>query len=260
MNLSSLYLALPPKLRRMAKSYFSRTPMAYTLPSGVIAEVGDRCDWAIYNDVFVVGEYDRAIAAALETRAKEEPLRVVDLGANVGYFLLRLLDKMRTTGSGLKAEGLALEGAAETYAKLVARVGHYPELSGVRLQQRLAGLRSGTAYIDSGENSAGATVGDRPKGGSAVEYLDLEPCLEAYSTIDLVKCDIEGSEETLVRTYPHLLDRVKHLVIELHPMYCDTAFVKQAITRSGLVMQTSVIGPHQGENCLFSRTPACLQP
>lgn len=44
--------------------------------------------------------------------------------------------------------------------------------------------------------------------------------------IDLMKIDIEGSEEAFLCADPAALDRVDALVVELHPTLCDTARVE----------------------------------
>ena len=55
---------------------------------------------------------------------------------------------------------------------------------------------------------------------SALEAL-LEKTAPGGGVADLVKIDIEGSEEALLCVRPNLLKRVKALVIEQHPGLCD---------------------------------------
>ena len=63
------------------------------------------------------------------------------------------------------------------------------------------------------------------EGTLAVPSISLEALLEKAAPggglADLVKIDIEGSEEALLCVRPNLLKRVKALVIELHPGLCD---------------------------------------
>jgi len=253
MNLSELFMRLPAPIRRHVRKYLARTPLQYALPTGIHIEVEDRCDWAIYNDVFVCGEYDEAIESALAACPAGRPLRIVDLGANVGFFLLRSLHRARLRQRDAQIEGLVLEGSPSTFRKLVARTSRQPGLAGIQFVNRLVGQRAGHGHIDGAENSAGAQVGSGAARGERVEYLDLENALDDWQAVDLVKCDIEGSEETLIRTYPAWLGRIRQLVIEIHPMYCDSAFVKGAIHEAGLELQTEVVGPHGGQTCFFRR-------
>jgi hypothetical protein len=62
-------------------------------------KVASKGEWWVYNDIFVDGEYDMPIHTALEDRSPVRPFIVLDLGANVGYFALRVLDLIGSQGS-----------------------------------------------------------------------------------------------------------------------------------------------------------------
>ena len=67
-----------------------------------------------------------------------------------------------------------------------------------------------------------------------MDYLDLHDRFSSFPVIDLLKVDIEGSEELFIRSYPEVLKQVQFLAIELHLMYLDCDYVKQVIAASGL--------------------------
>ena len=71
------------------------------------------------------------------------------------------------------------------------------------------------------------------EGTLAVPSISLEALLEKAAPggglVDLVKIDIEGSEEALLCARPNLLQRVKALVIELHPDLCDIKRVQTTL-------------------------------
>ena len=69
----------------------TRRRLQHTLPSGVRVEIGSPSDWFVYNEVFVDGEYDAVLDALIASPAPS-PI-VLDLGANVGLFTLRLMDR-----------------------------------------------------------------------------------------------------------------------------------------------------------------------
>ena len=50
---------------------------------------------------------------------------------------------------------------------------------------------------------------------------DLETLVDRRDSIDLVKCDIEGSELTFLDNYPELLKRTRYLALEIHPHLCS---------------------------------------
>jgi len=49
--------------------------------------------------------------------------------------------------------------------------------------------------------------------------------LRNSTDISLVKMDIEGAEEAVLRSSFHLLDRVENLVVEVHPNYSDYGYI-----------------------------------
>src|SRR3954454_3125284 len=63
-----------------------------TLRSGIRIQVRSHPDWVIYNEVIVNGEYDSVIHEVLNAHQPGTPFRVLDFGANVGYFTFRFAD------------------------------------------------------------------------------------------------------------------------------------------------------------------------
>ncbi len=57
----------------------------------------------------------------------------------------------------------------------------------------------------------------------------LDRLVQCGKMVDLVKIDIEGSEETFLCTEPEALKRVSALVIELHPKFCDINRVQRLL-------------------------------
>ncbi|MFY9825859.1 MAG: hypothetical protein WAM82_31100, partial [Thermoanaerobaculia bacterium] len=85
--------ALPARLVEPLRRLLWRLPnLRRRLPSGLELTVESPADWTLYNDIFADGEYDAAIRDALGDAPAGRPLTVLDLGANVGYFALRLGD------------------------------------------------------------------------------------------------------------------------------------------------------------------------
>jgi len=64
----------------------------------------------MYTEVFRKGEYDSAIDRAL-TLADRDRCLVVDLGANVGFFTLRVIDRARSESRPCDVSVLAVEGS-----------------------------------------------------------------------------------------------------------------------------------------------------
>lgn len=213
-----------PVRARMRRLLFEWLDLTWPLPSGVRIRVAHYGDWAVYNEIFVNGEYDAAIAMALGN-ASPRPLRVLDLGANVGYFSLRLVDRLRHRGEpDDRVTITAVEADAVCARRYLERVHGENGLGSIAMLVRGAvGRRSGRAVLSGGElhfPHGRVSTGDGTR-GAAVEYLDLAALMAGTDQIDLLKCDIEGSEEALIEHYPDLFQKVRMAVFEFHRPLCD---------------------------------------
>src|SRR4030095_7316557 len=103
---------LPASLRlRIRALQFQWLDLRWTFPSGVSVRIANYPEWVVYNEIFTSGEYDAAISRALDSAPDATSLHIVDLGTNVGFFTLRVVDwlrQRRTERKGLKIT--AVEG------------------------------------------------------------------------------------------------------------------------------------------------------
>jgi FkbM family methyltransferase len=190
--------------------------LGWPLASGHRVEIASRADWCVFNDLFVEGEYDRAIQDTLDSLGGTQQATVVDLGANVGFFTLRFLDRWQRAGRpGAGLHCILIEGSAATFAELQRRSAAWSE-AGVQLTllHGLAGERHGVARVVSDVSHLGTHVAPAQSRGG-VAYLDLDQVVTP-GPIALLKCDIEGSEHALLRNYPALLARTARAVFEFH--------------------------------------------
>jgi FkbM family methyltransferase len=217
--------------------------LQYTLQSGLMVQVATKGEWWSYNDIFVNQEYDLPIQCALAARSAEDSFTVLDLGANVGYFVLRLVDLMRRNGlQHLATDLISVEGSPSVFRQLEQRLAQQ-DLSPVtpRLIHGLVGRRTGNStireYALHVKNTImpGEQLHDR-SGGVEVGFVDLAPVFEGR-TIDLLKCDVEGSELLFLENYGDMLSRVRHAVFEFHDKFCDTARCVSILQDSGFRQQ-----------------------
>lgn len=213
---------------RLRQAFWKRIHPEWTLRSGVRVRVENDAEWVIYNDLFVDGEYDPAIRMAIDGG---KTLNVLDLGANVGFFILRLTDLLRRAGEDQPFRVTAVEGSGRLCRELESRLRENGLADRVRVVQGLAGRREGMGRLKEsvfhGENAVG-------EDGTAVPYADLEALLEPGAPIDLLKCDIEGSEQVFLDQYAALLGRVRVAVLELHHDRCDAERCKALLAAAGL--------------------------
>lgn len=234
---------LPPHLLRgLQRKYYEQAQLNFTLASGVHVEVLSHVDWCLYNDIFVDGEYDKPIEMLVSlARAGREELRILDLGSNVGFSLLRVLDRLGVEGLRPKLFVAAVEPDSSNIAEMKRRVGEQEAYRAGRcelnLVRGLAGKRrGGAAFQQTHSYHAGRVVESSEESSSndlQLEYIDLDRTF-GEEPWDLVKCDIEGSEDQFVESYPHLLSRAGMLVIELHHGECDPKKITSDLLSAGL--------------------------
>ena len=72
---------------RIHGAVLRRINLEWKLKSGIRIKVASLGDWAIYNDIFVEGEYDAAIQAAAQG-GNTGALNVVDIMASLPSFII----------------------------------------------------------------------------------------------------------------------------------------------------------------------------
>ena len=212
------------KSRILYESLYSLLDLEHTLDSGLTVKVASKGEWWTYNDIFVNGEYDVHIHAALGA-SSGRPFVVLDLGANVGYFAFRVLDLIARQHLDLVHPDITMvEGNPETFGKLERRIRSRQLTSaGVRMVHGLVGQRIGSALIRKSAVHVKSTIVDVLAGqGVNVAFVDVDTLMKDKAEIDLLKCDIEGAELAFIENYRDLLRKVKYAVFELHHDQCDT--------------------------------------
>ena len=183
------------------------------LRSGLTYPIESLSDWAVFQEVVVNGAYDSALSRVLENTLEPE-FHVMDLGCNVGFFTLYLIDRLlREEQFNFKivcvdASEKVLAEATRTFndQPLINLTGKVYPLHG------LIGLREGEAGFSQQPFHAAST---RDETAPPVPYVDLESVCPA-GRLSLIKCDIEGAEVDFIVTYPELLRRTHFLLIEWH--------------------------------------------
>jgi FkbM family methyltransferase len=192
--------------------------------AGLRVRVSSKSDWTVFNEIFVDGSYDRAIAQVLGNAPTNQLLNVLDLGANVGFFAMRFAQIVFQSDYPDRPFFIhCVEGSPGVYAELCVRVASNPRLKGhIETLNGLVGVRSGSTKIyESRFGSGNSTVPQHWSTPVDVSYIDLETVLPDDEPIALLKCDIEGSEQTFQDQYHNLLQRVQTAVVELHHNYIN---------------------------------------
>jgi FkbM family methyltransferase len=229
--------AVPSHLRARARRWMFEW-LDLTWQTRVRLRVGAYHEWVFYNEIFVSGEYDQALALVLDApRDNGAPLQILDVGANVGFFTLRAVDRLLGRGGRLDSVAITAFEANEAFAReYEARVFVDNGLgSRVRLVPGLVGERSGAAvlYYDSVHRRSNHS-------GVLVPYVDLSAELARVPRIDLLKCDIEGSEARLIENYPDVFAKTRVAIFELHRDLCDTERCRALLREYGFTHATTM--------------------
>jgi len=214
----------------------SRANLKTTLSSGVSLRVEDYADWIIYNEIFVNGEYRKAVEFSSSTIPNDRKANFVDLGANVGFFTLYLLDVLRRKQSQSEFCIKAVEGSPKIFSKLQSRLtGQARPHERVDLYNGLIGERSGSGTLfEIGYHAMASMTPRRLSRSVSVPFLDFEGMCSDMDVIDLLKCDIEGAEEALLRNWKNVLQKTRCAVFEFHPQNCDTEMCVTMLNDVGL--------------------------
>ena len=208
------------------KKLWQSLGLKWKLRSGLTVKIESQAEWVIYNDIFVDREYDIPINKTLESNLDERPLTIIDIGANVGFFTLRLADLI-LQGEHPKPDFRVtlVEGSPTIYKELTARLANEPVLAEkLNLIHGLIGKRQGSdKIIECDFHVMNFLAPNNSSVGVRVPYIDLNLLFPDSYEIDLLKCDIEGAELIFIENYKDFLVRVKHAVFELHHDKCDVA-------------------------------------
>jgi len=185
----------------------------------------DRNDEAIYNEIFLAQDY----TATLQMGLGECPY-IMDLGAHVGMASRWFLQ--RFPGCQI----LAVEpdqGSAECCARNALNYG-----GRFTLVNGFVSAKDGAAELIRGTHSFGNRKGAASAGGIPCYSMQRLLSVHAGRTVDLLKCDIEGSEVELFEDCAGFIPFVRHAAIEVHRGYYGDGFdlpmLYAALTRQGI--------------------------
>lgn len=222
-------------------SCYNYLGLEWNIRSKLPVKIRSSAEWAIYNDIFVDREYDAAIEQALKSSTNLQAFEILDLGANVGFFILRcasLISDYNLSQSDFKV--VAVEGSLKNFNELDARLKDADFRSGfptvdTNLIHGLVGNLDGEGFIEEFDFHVMNAVTLNPsKKGRKVPYINLNKIYGDVKSIDLLKCDIEGSELTFINNYQNLLSKTNVAVFEMHHNQCDTDKCVEILHSCGL--------------------------
>ncbi len=183
-------------------------------------------DFQLVEEIFEHGEYAPAAAFTLPDASKGGGV-VLDLGANIGL-ATRYFDRRHPS-----AHFIAVEPDFDNLRLLEINCRHLFDAGRLQTFHGFVAARDGYAAIDRTggawairKTDPGIAPEDHPTTGNG-GAVELIPCLSVptlldragVDRVDLLKCDIEGSEAELFADCAAWIGRVDHLIVETHRPY-----------------------------------------
>lgn len=170
-------------------------------------------DFAVFEEIFDRDEY-----AAIKQWDLRPDATIVDLGANIG------LASVYISAIVPGASVVAVEPDEENCRILRRNCRRLLHDHRLKVFQAFIAAHDGTAGIDRNRSSwAFQKVDTIDADHEAVQCVSMTHVLatSGFDRIDLLKCDIEGSERELFAACAPWIGRVKHLVVETHAPYMN---------------------------------------
>ncbi len=217
--------------RRLAESLawrlFPYAQLQLRLKSSLVVPVATKSEMATFRELFLEQQYDELLDRL------PPPRTVLDLGCNCGYFPLVLHHRARLRGDDPVPIRCVLVDADPA---MVARAREVLGLNGLASNAAfvagLVGARGQTATFHISREGATSSAVVRPSRSRPVRMasVDLEQVLQEHfgGRVDLLKCDIEGAEDHLVRDWHPVLAAADAVILEWHgfgirwPEFADT--------------------------------------
>ena len=172
-------------------------------------------DWLVLVEIFIDGEYS-TVPSQFDTG---NPITIIDLGSNVGFSVIYWLYKFPN------ARIIAVEPDTDNCEMIKRNCASMAQTNAVTIVKAcvLAHPRE-TAYLDtsSGREWAYSVTANEHAIGQKVRAVTLAQLICEYSVqlpIDLLKCDIEGSEKELFEHAHEWIKQVRLAVVEVHGDY-----------------------------------------
>jgi FkbM family methyltransferase len=190
-------------------------------------------DWAVLKELMLEGGYDAIIRANLSAIEN-----IIDLGANVGMSC-RLWQKHFPS-----ARVLAVEPDPGNLAACRRNLDAGGDTSHFMLVGACAAATPGEVYLDHRGGDWAITMERTPAPGrTPVRAMTMPQLLElaGMTSVDLLKCDIEGAERELFADCRAWINLIRNMVVELHAPYTPALF-RADLERNGGRFDIQILG------------------
>jgi len=229
---------------------------------GTKLKINSFMDHLVFKEIFIDRIYDDSIHYALNNSNIDDRIKILDLGANIGFFTIRCCEILRQMQLNNSIEFILFEPSSTCIDRIKVNIKsflHNNNFSFI-IKNNLVGKKTGDDwFIEDVNHHLGQCVSEKieRKGdrySRKIDYHDLSYDLE-HSIINLLKCDIEGSEIEFLSNYGNNLQNVSHIIIETHGQDSES-FVRNYLKDKSFKIHGNKLGSNseQFKNLFFSST------
>lgn len=264
MRFTRIAMKLAPALKPMiwrdiVTGHLDWRSLEYLQKAHFGAEFAGNTSDVIQRYIYFFGCWEPQVEAVIECYLGHADT-FIDVGANIGYFTLFAAHKV-----GSRGRVYAFEASRKIFDRLVENI-ERNGLSGIVRPVHVAVAdkkRTLTLYSGPEENCGMASV-LRNEGMSeeTVEALPLGQLLtdEVLVSARLIKVDVEGAEELIIRGFEPDLHRFRgDLLVELNPALSGVQQVIDILEQTGR-HPYQILPPDSIENYLRPPRTACVRP
>lgn len=205
-------------------------PVWINLDSGYRLKIDSKASLELFVDIFSSQQYKPALDLMNNCEW------VVDLGANRGLFTIYVLHYLKRHGILHTPKILCIEPARENYKGLLDNI-NQNSLSGQIIPVRgiVTNKRSGEVpfYYATRSHGMSTVVKNDRITTHRLRVIDVSEYL-TFPRIDLLKVDIEGSEQAFLQEYPEILRKTSLLIAEFHLQQINYSICQSILESQGL--------------------------
>ncbi|MFM7645824.1 MAG: FkbM family methyltransferase [Sphingomonadales bacterium] len=210
----------------------------YGKASQIRARYFPHSDLEVLRQIILYHEYGFAVAWMRDRKLQDQPIRIIDAGANVGYTSLYFLSAFP------KALLLAIEPDLDNYNVLQQNLAACKFTSSASALHAALLSRSGIAVSinrqggDKKDWSFMVAPSQSSTGVSSVSVGDIL-VRTGWEQIDILKIDIEGSEADVFSEQADLsyLRRTRLVLVEIHDSMADRQLIQRLLSAHGFAIE-----------------------
>ena len=205
-------------LHYLCNNYFHELKFSIPIGNNYWANLLENDSFDPFSEIFICQEYADFIP-------NEPILKIIDIGANYGYFSLWLQAKL----DNYPLKSLMIEASPKCKRSL-QKIIDDEKLSNFKLLSRVVGdpIRKFTEFYDRPFMAGSFIKANEIEAPNKIETLqEVEITNSMPPPYDLIKCDIEGAEWEFLVNYTNIIKNTKYLVMEWHSWHLGGGGITQ---------------------------------